>query len=320
MDYYQNLGISKDASPDDIKKAYRKLALKYHPDKNDGNKERFQQIQEAYETLSNPQKKHEYDEPQNNFPFNFHFNGFFTNNRQRSKRQNHQYDVQISLRDVFYSIVKKIKVTREKYCQTCSNICSHCQGSGRVSQRIQVGPLIQIIEHPCQHCHSTGIKKSESFCGHCQLGTLKEERIIEINIPKGCENGKTFIYEDWGEQARTPAENSGDLIIRIVIQEHNIFKRHHLDLIMDVPVTFTESIIGKQILIPHFDNDIFIDTKGFGIINPNKQYTLYDKGLHNEQGIKGHIHLRFTVKYPDKVLNTTEHFILQNAFSQVNLE
>lgn len=320
VDYYQVLGIPKNASPDDIKKAYRKLALKYHPDKNDNNecKDKFQQVQEAYETLSDPTKKQEYDNPN---PFTFHFNSFFTNNSSTlRKRQNHQYDIQVSLREIYFGTIKKIKVTREKHCPKCQIACHNCQGSGRISQKITMGPLIQIIEHPCQHCASTGFRKTDSFCGQCLLGTLKEEKLIELIIAKGTEHGKIFLYEDWGEQAKTPNEKSGDLIIRVLIQDHPDFKRHNLDLIMSVPLTLTESIIGKNIHIPHFSEDIYIDTKGFGIINPNKQYTLFDKGLHTDQGNKGHIQIRFTINYPDKVLNTKEHSILQNAFSQVNLE
>lgn len=327
VDFYSILEVPKDASLDDIKKAYRKLALKYHPDKSDGHKDKFQQVQEAYETLSNPDKKHAYDNPHQGFDnhFPFHFNSFFNNNNNghhptHRKKSDHQYDINITLKDVYFGLLKKIKVTREKPCQSCVVICQHCNGHGALAQRMQLGPFTQIIEHTCQHCKGNGYTHSASFCGQCELGTLKEDKIIELVIPKATDNGHVFIYDGWGEQAHKPNEHSGNLVIKILVQDHPIFRRNKLDLFMNIDISLVDSIVGTNITIPHFKEEFTLHTRGFGVINPSKQYTIFGKGLEDSNGTTGNLHIQFTVQYPNKVLIESDCNALRNTFRLVNME
>lgn len=323
--YYEILGINKNASPDEIKTAYRKLAREHHPDKG-GNKETFQKIQEAYEHLSDPQKREAVDNPHSSHPFDFHeFRNFhqefgFDQGNTKSRRGDHIYNCSISLRDVFYGTIKKIRVNRTMYCKSCINFCKTCNGNGRISQKIHLGPFVQLIEHGCPNCNGTGKEtNTNTKCNTCNsTKTIKEERIFEINIPKGVENGHTFIYENWGEQATNPNEISGNLVVRIIVENHPDFTRQEDDLIYNCKISLRESIIGKTITINNFDNDQEIDTVGFGIINPNKEYTLIGKGMMTKNGNRGNLRIRFNINYPDKALSQNDIQILQTAFNTVN--
>ena len=317
MNYYEILGVSKKATQDEIKIAYRKLAREHHPDKG-GNKETFQKIQEAYEHLSDPQKRESLDNPHpfHNFRQNFHFDS----QHNQTKKADHIYNCSISLKDVFYGITKKIKVNRLMYCKTCINFCKICNGSGRISQKIHLGPFIQIIEHGCPNCNGSGKENNtNSKCTTCNSSrSIKEEKIFEIIIPKGVENGDTFIFENWGEQASNPNEISGNLVVKIVIENHHVFIRQGNDLIYNCKITLRESIIGKMIMINNFDNDHEINTVGFGIINPNKEYSIIGKGMVSKSGSRGNLIIRFNIIYPDKSLSVNDIQILQKAFDTIN--
>jgi DnaJ-class molecular chaperone len=319
MDYYQILGIPKTATEDEIKKAYRHLALKYHPDKNPtANPETFQKINEAYETLSNHQKRQEYDHPKNTFEFNL---GFSQPQSQQIKRTDHYYTVNITLKDVFYGITKRFKIKRSKLCSNCKHICDQCRGTGHITHKMNIGPFLQMLTQQCNKCAGKGIQiQSIQECNNCKGKTIViEEKLVEINIPKGIENQKKYLFEEWGEQIVKPNEIAGDLIVVVNIEINNDFQREGLNLIHKVNLKLSESIIGKHLEIPLFDGNFMLNTFGFGIINPNKRYTIYNKGLRNEANETGHLHLHFTIIYPDKTLNEDELGILVNAFQKVHL-
>lgn len=328
MDYYTILGVSKDASDEDIKKAFRKSALKYHPDKNNNtDAEKFKQINEAYETLSDPQKRREYDQPQiPQFPhFNFsheHFGNIFTQQHRHSqfvKRNNYQHVIDISLKDVFFGITKRLKIKRDKICMKCVHECPFCNGTGQISHRLVLGPLTNIINQPCSNCGGTGMKKeNNTICPDCSNSIIKEERLVEIIIPKGVENGKQFIFKEWGEQAQRTNEKSGDLVVIVRIETNHIFNREGLDLIHEIRLSLKDSIVGKEVVIPLYDEELKLHTKGFGIINPNKRYTVFNRGIVSELQ-KGHLHIRFIIEYPDKTLTDNERKSITEALEQAQL-
>ena len=330
-DYYKILGVNKNSSDEEIKKAYRKLALKHHPDKNrDGNNEQFQKIQEAYETLSDPEKKQNYDNPRHNldnmFPFENH--PFFrhhnnqNHNNRKQKKNDHVYVCKISLKDVYFGTTKKFKVNRSKICRRCNKMCNQCNGNGIITQYIQMGPFTQSIQQKCQQCNGDGKYKLENTnCEECkQDGYINEEKIFEVNIPRGVESGKQIVFEEWGEQANKDNEISGNLLVNIIVDDNPHFRRNGYNLIYTTQITLKESIIGKKIKVPYFEDDIIIDTKGFGIINPNKEYIVFDKGLFiQDSNKKGELRIIFKISYPDKSYNDDEINILANVFKQVNL-
>lgn len=320
--YYNILGVPKEASDEEIKKAFRKLAREAHPDKG-GDTEKFQKIQEAYETLSDPQKRREYDSPSfnqipqfgGNFPFEMF--GFQMGSNRPQKRGNRQYTFNISLRDAYFGITKKFKVKREVQCERCSVKCDHCGGEGTVTHRLQNGPFVQMNTLPCNKCSGRGVITTGE-CRECNGGSKTEQRLVELVLDRGIESGKQFVIEGWGEQAYKKGEIPGDLVIDVVVDEAGSFKRVGLDLIHHTTITLRESIVGKEIVVPHFEGDLKLQLRGFGIINPNKQYTVYKKGMVTTNDV-GNLHLRFDVRYPDGSLDESSIEKLQKTFDEVGI-
>lgn len=329
-DYYSILGVSKDASEGDIKKKYRQLARENHPDKG-GDKERFQKIQEAYETLSDLNKRQAYDNGSQpnvhingGFPFDFNFNSFFhpqaKPQQQVQKKNDHIYTCKITLKDVYFGIIKKIRVQRNRVCTICKSDCSQCNGVGHITQHMQMGPFTQIINQVCQGCSGSGIKH-KSNCNECKSkGSIPEERIFEVKIERGIETGKQYKFEGWGEQAIKGNEISGHLIVNIVVEEDVQFKRNGLNILYRADIDLRDCIIGKMITIPHFEGPLMITTRGFGIINPNKEYILFEKGLKNENGKVGNLHITFNINYPENIqFSDSDIKLLTDIFNQVKL-
>jgi DnaJ family protein A protein 2 len=326
-DYYNLLDLDKNASIDAIKKAYKQKALKCHPDRG-GNEEEFKRVSAAYETLSDPQKKSVYDnggqQQYNGGGMNHNdiFSQFFGNQgnqfgfnfQQQSKHKmnNSMYKINVSLADIHSGIKKNLKIHIKKTCFNCKNTCSVCNGSGMQQIRHQNGPFIQIINTPCNSC-TTGVIFSKKTNCNCKEGTLEQENMILLDIPKGTKNNINFVYPNLGEQPVKKDDIPGDLLCQINTTDHTHFKRigESLDLEMNISITFLESIIGKNVSIKHFDGLLDINTNIFGIINPNQKYIIYDKGLCN----KGNLVILFNIDYPKNVVLTPESIsLLKNIF------
>ena len=329
--YYNILGVNKNSTDEEIKHAFRNLAKTHHPDKG-GDTKKFQEIQQAYDTLSDPQKRTEYDNPApsldnlfgnmgggGGFPFGININMF--QRQQSNKKSDHHHVCKIKLEDVYTGIKKSFNLIRNFKCKGCKKNCSNCNGVGNIQQRIQIGPMIHILNQPCGLCKTVGTITTNTECNICvNTGFIEEQKTIEINIPKGIENGYTFIYEDWGEQADKDNEKSGNLIISINIEKHNNFERKALDLHYNCNITLKESIIGKKITIPYFHEAFDIDISTYGIINPNKDYIVFQKGLENVKGNKGSLYIKFNIKYPDtRILNDIEIKKLSSIFEETNI-
>jgi DnaJ family protein A protein 2 len=333
-DYYNILGVSRDASLDDIKNAYKKLARVNHPDKG-GDKDRFQKIQEAYEILSDKNKRDQYDNPSgigggmdDMFPFGFD-HPFFKNNRrhqQQVRKGDHMYTCKISLRDVYFGIVKKLRIQRTRVCKTCMVNCTRCGGNGVVSQHMQMGPFTQVIQQTCPYCNGSGKTNDKSKkCESCNgKGSIREDRLFEIDIKRGVESGKRFIFEEWGEQAVKENEVSGAFVVVIEIEPNEHFKRISsnggLDLEYEIKLTYKESVVGKTVIIPHFAGDINLDTRGFGLINPKKDYIVYNRGLIGENGKQGNMVIKFFIDYPERTFDDYDVHLLTDTFDKVGLQ
>lgn len=333
MNYYDILGVSKTSSLEEIKQSYKKLVIKNHPDKG-GNKEKFQQIQEAYEVLSDDNKRRQYDNPnQGGFPqgFQFPFQGDFQQgfpnpfnffNMSNNKNNDQIYKCKITLKDVYNGVTKTFNIKRKTLCNSCKKKCDMCNGVGMVNsgQQIQMGPIIQIIQKQCEKCAGSGIIKNTISCTPCNSsGYIHKEKNINLKIPKGVEEGKEYIFEEWGEQSNKPNEKSGNFIVRINIENDNIFTRSGLDLHYETNINIYESIAGKKLEIPYFGETLYIDTSNFCVINPNKEYIVLEKGLVNENGTKGNLYIKFKIEYPEKILNEEESLLLSNLFKKLKL-
>lgn len=251
-DLYQILGISRNASMEDIKKAYRQLALQYHPDRNPGDEDasaRFKEVQQAYDTLSDPRKKSEYDSPALKYatrrgkPFTSVFNDMFSNLWDGEKNKGDDIIVLVELD--FLSVLKgkkvEIKYQRRLVCKECeNNTCSTCNGTG---ERVIRGTNT-VVTTTCHVCSGTGwsCNRSCSTCeGQGNTGPFDEE--FEFQIPPGVENGMVFVCKGKGDEM--PTHNAGDLHIKVKVKDHPMFERLRDGVLMtEVPVTFTQLLKG----------------------------------------------------------------------------
>ena len=330
---YDILEVSRNASQEDIKKSYKKLAFQFHPDKNKGNKDaeiKFKEISNAYSILSNPETKERYDhlgdENFNNDSggnnqheaanmdeifqhlFGQRRGGFnpFEDFGQNNRCNNIIKHYNITLEDIYNGISKTVKITLNKYCIKCFTTCTTCKGSGMIQQIMQVGPMTQIFNMTCNKCGGAKImNKNNKDCKECKgNGTFEVEQTAVLNMPKGFDSNHT-IFEGFGEQPQTPGQKPGNLIFEFRLMQHALFSKQGNDLYYKHTLTLTESIIGKLITIEYFGEQIKINTNQFGIINPSKQYILKNRGLpiYNTQK-KGNMIIEFNITYPQ--LNTTE--------------
>jgi DnaJ-class molecular chaperone len=337
--YYDILGVKKDASEDEIKRAYRKLALKTHPDKNGGDDTMFKKINVAYETLSDADKRHVYDNPNQMPDFGgggFHgggdiFEQLFRGmggmninvniNGQRQngpvRRGNHLHRISVNLRDIHTGIIKTLKLKLNKVCFDCKTKCNNCNGNGVTIRLQQTGPFVQQIQSSCSSCSGTGsINANNMSCQVCNgNGNYVVEDTIKVEIPKSTVSGYRIVFEKMGEQEQKQGEQAGDLVVEIIIEDDPYFVREGDNLIFKSKLTLAETFIGKDVVVPHFDEHIRINTNIFGIINPNKRYHIKGKGL----GGKGDMAFIFEIIYPEKVLDSYDRESLKNVFKNLGI-
>lgn len=326
-DYYKVLGINKNASPDQIKQAYRKLAKEHHPDKG-GEKEQFLKIQEAYEALTNPSNSNSTDNINIKVNTNFHENFFFSNNffnfnsnsNKKIVKKDIYYDFNISLNDVYFGTTKKLKLTRKIPCKNCITFCQTCDGIGCITTNISNGIFHQTHTKKCDNCNGSSFQIKSNDCHLCNLSReIVETKIVDIIVPIGVKDKTIYKYNEWGEQAKNKNEIPGNFIVTINVTNHESFIRNQNDLIYTTELTLKESLIGKQIIIPHFSGNIELNTIGFGIINPEVQYTIFNKGLRDINNNYGHLHLRFKIKYPELSFNPNQIEILRKILDDVGM-
>jgi molecular chaperone DnaJ len=338
-DYYKILEINKNASQDEIKAAYKKLALKYHPDKNNGKDDMFKSISEAYTTLSDEQKRKQYDNPhqhpQNQFfngmngggmggmSFGFNFNFQMpqvnkTNLQKAKKYPDINIILPITLEESFFGFEKIVVIDQPNYC-ICSISCPHCNGVGHVQLIQNLGILKHTINVACNQCLTKGYifdAKCEN-CGGSGKNIVKKS--IKIVSPPGTEDSVTLKLEKGGDQPlKDSIHTPGDIIIKISIDKHPIFTRDKLNLKFNTSINLIDSICGTDISIPLF-NDINykINTSIFGTIYPLKEYNIKEKGFSDptNPSKKGDLIITFDVIDPN--LNIKQKTQLKSYFENV---
>lgn len=326
--FYECLNIPQNATTDDVKKAYRRLAIQHHPDKG-GDVEMFKKISHAYEILSSPEKRNLYDRvgdegfnesnigAQANSGFNMFnlFNNLFNSFVVR-KKDDIKIQVNISLEECYKGILKDIPISLEKRCTECNQICEECKGTGNHEIRIQIGPIIQNIYQPCSKCRG---QKSfvKGSCEKCSNGIIRENRTEKITIPPGVPQNFRIIKDGLGVQPDNQNETPGNLVITVNISSHPHLQIRGNDLVYNLNLSFIESVVGKTIDIPHIDENIEIDLSEYGVLK-NGEYRVKGKGMPvlNSQTY-GDLVLKVDVIYPTKKLNEIEKRILNKCLGTI---
>lgn len=324
-DYYAILGCSRNSSSDEIKKQFKKMALQHHPDKNNGNDEKFKEINEAYSILNDTEKKAKYDNPNpfggghpfeemfgNHFSFQFHQRQRHPQ-RQREKRQRKDIDldVTISLEEAFFGFNKITSYTQPRDCE-CIHNCHDCNGIGKRIIVHQTGFMQQILEIDCDVCKCTGFTSSTN-CTECSgIGRKEVKKDIRIASAPGVKHKAMMTVKGSGEQ---PHEKTGDipgnLKVIINILPHVRFVRENDDLLYSTEIEWIDSICGTIINIPLFDDLAYQYNIGkFGQIYSDKIYTIVEKGFTSEDKKRGDLKIQFKIK--EQVLNLEQKQKLRN--------
>lgn len=320
---YEKLGVDRNSSLDDIKRAYKKLAIKHHPDKG-GDEKVFQDISNAYSVLSDPKKKQQYDmtgseQPQMNMPhphdifqhfFNMNRGSFHGNNstNRQIKCKDILHNYEITLEQAFTGLSRQVKIKMKTYDLTDCKECEQCQGIGIIKNIKHMGIFTQIMEMQCPNCKGSG-----SFALNPK--TIEKEKIVQLEIPEGVESNYQITIDGCGEQPKSPNCQPGNLVFLIKIKDNIHFKRINNDLYHKINIGFIDSICGIQTIINILNQDkIELNTTTLGILQPNKQYVFQDKGM-KQHGKRGNLFLEFIIDYP--LLNDDQRNIISTTLKNI---
>jgi molecular chaperone DnaJ len=347
-DYYEVLGIERTIEADGVKKAYRKLAVKYHPDKNPGDKtaeEKFKELSEAYEVLSDPQKRAAYDQyghaafdPRSrgfgrsggfHDPFEIFrevfgggagsiFDDLFSGGRrdpsEPQRGDDLRYDMEITLEEAAHGCEKEITVSKNDRCDVCNGSGAEagsrtktCSTCGGRGQVITARGIFSIAQ-TCPHCQGAG-RIVEKPCKTCNgAGRRARSSKIKLRIPAGVDTGSRLRSAGNGE-AGLRGGSQGDLYVVIHVRPHEIFQRDGDDLLCEVPVNFIQATLGADVEVPTLNGNALIKIPGG--TQPGTMFRLKGRGIKNVQGYGfGDLHVRINVEVPTR-LNAAQKAKLQ---------
>ena len=347
-DYYEVLGVNKSANKEEIKKAYRKLALKFHPDKNKGDKaaeEKFKEASEAYHVLSDDKRKSNYDQFGHaafqgggqggfgNFDFSSSFSDIFEDvfgdfgdfgfggGRSRRGRTNNRgsdlrYDISIELNDAFTGTEKNISYTTYKKCKTCSGSGAK-PGSKPTScnycngqGKVRSSQGFFTIQQTCPECSGEGEKISNP-CSSCTgVGKTQSNETVAVKIPKGVDDGTRIRLAGKGE-AGTKGGSNGDLYLFISVEPHSIFKRSEENLYYELPISIADAALGATVEVPSIDGGKTRIKIPSGT-QSGKQLRLKGKGMPIlRRNITGDLYIRIITEVPTSLTKKQKELLVE---------
>ncbi len=340
-DYYEVLGVQKGASDDEIKKAFRQMAKKYHPDLHPDDAEcekKFKELNEAYEVLSDPQKRENYDRFGFDGPQGFGggggsygfsgdgfsgfgdiFDTFFGGGGTRASRDPNapqrgndlRVDVRISFEEAAFGCEKEVEILREEECDQCHGTgakegtqpekCPVCHGSGQV--RSQQNTIFGSFSstHPCEHCRGTG-KIVKDPCNQCKgKGRIRRRRKMTVKIPAGIDNGQSISMRGEGEQGRKGGSN-GDLYVRISVSQSDKFERRGNDLFLETDIDYAKAVLGGEVQVPTLEGTASLKIPEG--TQPGARFRLKGQGIVyvNTQS-KGDLYVTVNITVPKRLTN-----------------
>lgn len=329
---YDLLGVDPSADTNEIKKSYRKLALKYHPDKNPGDSaasEMFKEISRAFEVVSDPEKRAIYDQcgeaglcesggpggpggfsnPSDLFE---HLFGFTTGKRDHGPRRGKDmvHQLNVSLEELYKGKTSKLAFEKTIICSKCSGrggkedalqVCPACKGQGIRTRVIRMGPMIQQYQSSCEECHGQGkYFKEKDSCKTCQgKGMIQERKILEVRINPGMNNDQKIVFKE--ESHQSPGIIPGDVLVVLKEKPHPRFKREKENLFTDVEIDLVTALSGGDFVLKHLDDRVLHVSICKGeIITPGVIKVIERQGFPSERHPLefGRLYIKFDIKFP----------------------
>jgi len=342
-DYYKILGVDKKATKSEIKKAFHKLAHKYHPDKEGGDEKKFKEANEAYAVLSDDKKRTEYDTYGQSFGSNSGFqggfggfDGFSQQNQTggfefdlgdifgdifggRSSRKTRgsdiSIDIEISFSEAVFGVVRKVLITKNSFCDVCKgtgakkgsemDVCSKCNGNGKIRETKQsfFGSFSSV--KICDKCNGTG-KIPKEKCKDCRgTGIKRKQEEINIKIPAGINNGEMIRLSGAGEAITGGV--AGDLYIKVHVTPHKYFRKEGVDLKMDLGVKLSDALLGAEYIIETLEGKLKVKIpKG---VSHGELLRISGKGIPYNGGKRGDLFIKIKIKLPNKLSKKAQKLV-----------
>lgn len=333
---YELLGVDRNSSTKEIKKAYRKKAMKAHPDKG-GDEEHFKELTRAAEILCDEEKRATYDEygeeglkeggggGGHSDLFEAMFGGMTARRRGPQKGENVKHVLTVSLEDLHNGKTTKLAIVRNRVCSSCGGkgtskpgaitTCNVCHGRGIKVGIRQLGPgMVEQVQTICPACSGNGEVIQEKFkCRTCDGNKVaKERKIIEVHVDKGMNHGQKLVFS--GEANENPGTIPGDVIVQLKQKQHKLFTRKGNNLIMEKTISLVEALCGFKFVVKQLDGrQLIVSSRPGEVIKPNDVKSIPGEGMPTWKRPfdKGFLFIQFTVEFPQMLSNEQSHLLNQ---------